>query len=99
MSARGRGRLALGLFGLALALTAAGAVFAVLGALDKSTGGSVQQVPITLILLAYSGLGALLVRRRPENRVGWIMLVAVMLMTFSSAGARFSFGVFVSLCA
>jgi len=26
---------------------------------------------------------------------GWIMLVAVMLMTFSSAGARFSFGVFV----
>ena len=27
---------------------------------------------------------------------GWIMLVAVMLMTFSSSGARFSFGVFVS---
>src|SRR5437762_12805768 len=27
---------------------------------------------------------------------GWIMLSAVMLMTFSSAGARFSFGVFVN---
>ena len=26
---------------------------------------------------------------------GWIMLIAVVLMTFSSAGARFSFSVFV----
>lgn len=36
-----------------------------------------------------------MVRSRPQVYYGWILLACVMLLTFSSAGSRFSFGVFV----
>jgi hypothetical protein len=67
--------------GLAFVLTAFSVAFATLDAADPRATTPVQWVPLTFAVLVYSGLGALLAARRPENPVGWIILGAGVLLS------------------
>jgi signal transduction histidine kinase len=66
--------------GLALGLAAATLLLTVLTATDQvgtMIGGShLGDGLFALAFLAYSAVGALIVLRRPENRVGWVFLVS-----------------------
>ncbi len=70
-------RLAWGLLGLCVALTAAGMVFAVLnrGAAQVNTLGSPEfDALFSVVYLAFPVVGALIASREPRNAIGWMFL-------------------------
>jgi len=70
-------RLAVPLFGLWVLLAATSS------ALQVAAGEPAEAVIVTA-LVVLAGVGALLCRRRPENPVGWILLLLALLITSSS---------------
>jgi hypothetical protein len=74
------------------ALAAGGAVgVAVLDALDRSRIHTLHdaQLPGLVLPLSFGVLGAIIVSRQPENRVGWIFLLIGALMPWQSLGALY----------
>jgi len=70
-------RLAWGLLGLCVALTAAGLAFAVVnrGAAQVNTLGSPEfDALFSVVYLAFPVVGALIASRQPRNAIGWLFL-------------------------
>ena len=82
-------RLAWAAFALTLAMALAGAAFGIAGngtPLPESEGGEIDALGNTLfalIAIVFAALGSLLVRRRPDNPVGWILCVSALALTFT----------------
>jgi hypothetical protein len=56
------------------------------GQLTAGTGGDLSIALLAPAILAYAGLGSLILRRRPGHRVGWVLLLTAPAMLLVFAG-------------
>ncbi len=77
MNGRRRARLAWGLLVLSVTLAVSGTVLAlsVSGvALPAGTQDDTRPAIFLWLMLSFTGVGALVAARRPENTIGWLLL-------------------------
>jgi hypothetical protein len=78
---------------LAVVLTAMTLVLTALtrsGEVEPLSGSDVQDAGLALAFLAYSTVGAVIVCRRPGNRVGWMFLTAGLLLLVWACSYRYA---------